>query len=528
MDPSLFARLAEGLTPYNPWSVNAFADHDLDGWISFSDQEIELIRAQLAERFPSTTPQEVEPVPPTKPEEEEEEDDQFPDDDPSADEADPRLLPPVRDFNLDSLNPGQYELFTAILQSPEWQLASTFRDQISMAVKSLHFGPVPASFGQLGKLFNTNKGTVYKMYEKSLTTTKPRGRPPALNPSQQEAMERFIMARWTDGVPPTFDAISNFLDQDLRVVLPIDTVRHLIYKLPGMKVVVGKPMEKERVEVNPEEIIEFYDRLRPVMTGLPADLVFNLDEAGYQEWADRTDIKVIVPDNFEGDVVEVPYNRADNRSTMLVCISASGTSLPPLIIVQRKTTEQELYDIGYTPDKVGLTHQESGFINTELFNSWVVDVLLPRVDIRRAELSYQGWAVLLLDGCSCHCSEQTSEQCASHGVIVIMLPPHSSDQTQALDVGMFAIHKAVMRRVFAPNWLSNQSKQIYRMLGAWQAVSTPPNIISAFKQVGIHVEWSDDHKTLLTRVDPSTARRLREPRTPEEAARHRIRLNIQL
>jgi hypothetical protein len=173
-------------------------------------------------------------------------------------------------------------------------------------------------------------------------------------------------------------------------------------------------MERESFEVNPEEIVDFSDPSRPIITGFPADLVFNLGEAGHQGLADRTDIKVIVSDNFEGDVVEVPDSRANSRSTMLVCISACGTTLPPLIIVQRKTTEHELYDIGYTPDKLSLAHQENEFINTELFDSWVFDVFLPRVDSRRAELSCPGWAVVLLDGCSCHSSDQKMEECASH------------------------------------------------------------------------------------------------------------------
>jgi hypothetical protein len=76
-------------------------------------------------------------------------------------------------------------------------------------------------------------------------------------------------------------------------------------------------MERERVEVSPEELLDFYDRLGSVITGLPADSILNLDEAGYQEWADRTDVKVVVPDNFPDDTVDVSYNRHDARSWIL-------------------------------------------------------------------------------------------------------------------------------------------------------------------------------------------------------------------
>jgi hypothetical protein len=62
-----------------------------------------------------------------------------------------------------------------------------------------------------------------------------------------------------------------------------------------------------------------------------------------------------------------------------------------------------------------------------------------------------------------------------------------------LDVGIFGIHKRGISRVFPPDWLTAQSKQICRLLGAWIATETPPNIISAFKQVKIHVVGSELH-----------------------------------
>jgi hypothetical protein len=151
--------------------------------------------------------------------------------------------------------------------------------------------------------------------------------------------------------PPTFDASADFIDRDLGIILPIDTVRHLVSDTPWPKVVTGKPMERERVEVNPEVLIDFYLRLRSVMTGLAIDLVFDFDEAGYQGQADRTDFKIIPLDSFERDTVEVPLNRSDNQSSMIICISTGGASLSLLIIVPRATTEQELYEIGYTPTR---------------------------------------------------------------------------------------------------------------------------------------------------------------------------------
>jgi hypothetical protein len=74
-------------------------------------------------------------------------------------------------------------------------------------------------------------------------------------------------------------------------------------------------------------------------------------------------------------------------------------------------------------------------------------------------------------------------------------------------VRLFGIRKRGTARIFPPDWLTIESKQIYRLLGAWIGATTPPNIISAFKQVGIHAVWDPDHRGLEIRVDSQFSKR---------------------
>jgi hypothetical protein len=48
---------------------------------------------------------------------------------------------------------------------------------------------------------------------------------------------------------------------------------------------------------------------------------------------------------------------------MLVCIAADGTSLTPMVIVQRSTAELELFEVGYTPNQRKFADRENGFID---------------------------------------------------------------------------------------------------------------------------------------------------------------------
>jgi hypothetical protein len=55
-----------------------------------------------------------------------------------------------------------------------------------------------------------------------------------------------------------------------------------------------------------------------------------------------------------------------------------------MVIVPRLTMEQEVYEIGYTPDRVMLEYQGNGFISTQLFDKWATEVFFPHVqDVRR-------------------------------------------------------------------------------------------------------------------------------------------------
>jgi hypothetical protein len=77
-----------------------------------------------------------------------------------------------------------------------------------------------------------------------------------------------------------------------------------------------------------------------------------------------------------------------------------------------------------------------------------------------------------------------------------LVRPHSSDQTQPLDLGVFGIQKAAMGRVIPPEWLSRQSRQIAKIIGSYDAVTAPPNVISAFAQMVITLYCSPKRQAL--------------------------------
>jgi hypothetical protein len=116
--------------------------------------------------------------------------------------------------------------------------------------------------------------------------------------------------------------------------------------------------------------------------------------------------------------------------------------------------------------------------------------------------------------------------CHERGILSIFLPADSSHLTQPLDVGLFAIHKSAVHRVRPPSWMSLQTAQLMRILGVWQAVAMPPNIISSFTQTGLHSSWDQEHGALVISVDLETARRFEHERTVDESRRQKLRINL--
>jgi hypothetical protein len=59
-----------------------------------------------------------------------------------------------------------------------------------------------------------------------------------------------------------------------------------------------------------------------------------------------------------------------------------------------------------------------------------------------------------------------------------------------------------------------------------QAAATPPNIISAFKQTGLHASEDRSHGALVMSVDLESARKLDCERATQESQRQQVQINI--
>jgi hypothetical protein len=185
-----------------------------------------------------------------------------------------------------------------------------------------------------------------------------------------------------------------------------------------------------------------------------------MDEMGHQDWADRQVKTCYVPSYHQHDQVFVPVSRTGKRITLVACIGADWSYLKPVIVIPRKTLDEDLVLTGLTQEKVEVYSQAKGYIDTQIFEAWLENTFIPEVKKRREMHGYAGHAVLIQDNCTAHSRPAIEAMYAAHTILPLPLPMHSSNQLQALDLSIFGVTKRHILRMNKMENLNVQSKHI--------------------------------------------------------------------
>ena len=165
--------------------------------------------------------------------------------------------------------------------------------------------------------------------------------------------------------------------------------------------------------------------------------------------------------------------------TVLVCVLASGYTLPPMVIYKRKYLTPELI----RGEIEGAIYELS--LSADLFYEWFHQHFLEYAPSVRPLL-------LLLDGHSSHYNP-VFIRCKAYesGVIVFCLPLHTTHLCQPLDVTCFHSLKTYWDNACDQYMFPNPSRvvtiyQFSQLLSiAWNQAMAPRTIMSGFKATGI-------------------------------------------
>ena len=234
---------------------------------------------------------------------------------------------------------------------------------------------------------------------------------------------------------------------------------------------------------NPEMIQDFFAQLGAIYARLnllskPMQ-IYNVDETGV------TIVHKVgkVVAEVGRRVWSITSAEKGKTHTVLSCVSASGVSLPPLLIYLRKRAVPDNLRAGAVPGTM-LQSSENGWINQDIYMKWF-QFFLKSIPPARPVL-------LIEDGHASHISMEVIELAHTNNVHLLCLPAHSTHILQPLDVGIlksFKVHflKACHKYLVAnPDRIITPSMIASLVAEAWPQSVTPLNILSGFKKCGIY------------------------------------------
>ena len=433
--------------------------------------------------------------------------------------AQSKLNPPhgFDDIQIPFLDTVKREFFVMASEHDDFHRASSEREQVHLLA---HWAQMQSrtriSLQDIADFLNVGKGTVAWHLTKPFEFGErceplPSGRPTVIPCNVLQQLTEYIVEAFNLHGPLTYEDIRERLSTEFDIQVQIDTLRKFLRRSSDFKVVQGIPMEDNRLFCSPEKIDEYFKKLEEVIAVgmIPSSFIMNLDEAGFDSYVDARRIKRVVPSSFQQTQVPTPVSRQEKRATLLAAICADGHCLRPMLILQRDTIERELLDLGYNEQVVIYGRSETGFMNSELFLQWAERSFFPEIRQRRALLDYEGPALLIMDGFGVHTSSAFELLCEEENVVIVFIPPHTSDQLQPCDLGLFAVLKRWQSNIALPAHLNKQTRQVVRMLDGLRMATTPKNVIGAFRKAGIVGQFSLEKGQMLATVDPSQATAVR-------------------
>ena len=205
------------------------------------------------------------------------------------------------------------------------------------------------------------------------------------------------------------------------------------------------------------------------------------------------------------------------QTTVVACGSATGQIIPPTVIFEAKCVNN-----AWTRNELpGMIYgcSDSGWITTELFESWLCDHFLKHAVSEQMLL-------LLLDGHSTHYQLEVIRYARQNGVLMLYLSPHTTHEEQPLDCTVFSPFKVKWRTVCHEYFQVNPGKVItnFNFVSLFtktftQAV-TPANLVAGFKGCGVYPLYSSAIQTLV-----SESNRGSSASQAQQSKRQRTKLN---
>ena len=209
--------------------------------------------------------------------------------------------------------------------------------------------------------------------------------------------------------------------------------------------------------------------------------IWNMDETGLQ--LDVKPRKIVAATGTK----YLHSRTSGNRETLTViaCINADGTAIPPHITIKGKTKKSLLgFTTDVAPQGTKWSWSDSGWTKQGLAQLWFTDTFLPSIGIERPQ-------VLILDGHDSHNFLELVDLAIANGIHMVELPAHTSNWLQPCDRTVFnslkEFYRAAAQDMMSqfPGVVTSRSNFTAIFATAWTKAMTKKNICAGFRASGI-------------------------------------------
>lgn len=220
--------------------------------------------------------------------------------------------------------------------------------------------------------------------------------------------------------------------------------------------------------------------------------IYNFDEKGFLLGLCHTLKRIVALDRLQRKkILGASQDGSREFISLLACICADGTALPPGLIYQGDSGDLQdswLEDFDHSSDEAYFAVSRKGWTNEDLGISWLQKIF----DHHTKQKAGRSHRLLLVDGHSSHVNLRFVNYCDQHRILLVILPPHSTHRLQPLDVGIFsplahAYSKEIDQLIQSSCGFTRVTKRSFWILfkSSWTQALTLENIRSSFATPGI-------------------------------------------
>ena len=293
------------------------------------------------------------------------------------------------------------------------------------------------SIREAARLHNVSNRTLRRRLNKipSRADTIPNCR--KLTDDEESLLIQYILELDSRAQPPRLrdvEAMANRL-LELRHDIPVgrNWVTSFIRRHPEIVTRLSRQIDYQRVQCeDPDKYQAWFDLVRNTITkyGIEEADIYNFDETGFAMGVISSEMVVISSERHQKGRKAQQGNK--QWATLIECICADGSNIPPFVIVAGKTHLSSWYENSPLSNNWAISVTENGWTTNERCLDWLQHFQKHTITQKKGK-----YRLLILDGHESHQSTDFQLYCQQNNILTLCMPAHSSHKLQPLDVACF-------------------------------------------------------------------------------------------